>query len=285
MKRRYIFLATVFSLSLFGCLKDTPNNDFTKIGTVVEMPYSGKGFFSSDAITSLADTINMAFTVNIASPNVLSTPVKVTVAVDPALVDTYNASDTTVHYEVLPDSAFVFDATPITIPAGSRLDTLHVTFYRAKLDPSKSYMLPIVIKDASGHTISGNMGVHYYHFIGNPIAGSYTSEWIRYNNAAGTGTPTYDVIGVSIFSPISPTTISVPSGSPMHYLLSFTNTGGVLSNFTVAFAAGEDAAAGIKVTGGPTIILADPVAGKYEFNFTYDNLAGGLRNITDKYTK
>jgi hypothetical protein len=285
MKRLNIFLIALISLSLVSCLKDSPNNDFSKLGVIVEMPYSGKGFFSSDAITALDDTIAMNFTVNIASPNVLSTATTVTVITDASMVADYNAYDPAVHYEVLPDSAFSFDASPVTIPAGARLDTLHITFYRNKLDPSKSYMLPLAIKDASGHTISGNMAVHYYHFIGNPIAGSYTSEWIRYNNAAGTGTPAFDITDVSIFSPITPTTISVPSGSPMHYLVSFTNTGGVLSDFKVAFADGEDANAGIKVTGGPTIITADPIAGKYEFNFTYDNLAGGLRNITDKFNK
>ncbi|HEY6978892.1 MAG TPA: DUF1735 domain-containing protein, partial [Chitinophagaceae bacterium] len=180
MKKLSIFII-VLSFFATGCLKDDPNVDFSNLGTVVQMPYSGKGFFAQDAVTDAADTIVKTFTINIASTYPLNKDLNVTVGTDNSLVDEYNAYDPAVHYEAMPDSAYSFNETTITIPAGSRLDTLQVTFYKTKLDPSKSYLLPISIKDASGETISGNMSVHYYHFIGNPIAGSYSWEWIRYN--------------------------------------------------------------------------------------------------------
>ncbi|HEY2349688.1 MAG TPA: hypothetical protein VGH64_11755, partial [Puia sp.] len=71
----------------------------------------------------------------------------------------------------------------------------------------------------------------------------------------------------------------------VNYVLTFTNTAGVLSNFAVSFDAASVTAAGITITGGPTIITADPTTGSYKFNFTYDNGAGGLRNITDIFGK
>jgi hypothetical protein len=63
-----------------------------------------------------------------------------------------------------------------------------------KIDFTHNYMLPVKIADASGQTISGNFGVAYFHLIGNPIAGSYTHEWLRWNGqtGAGTGPPTFD---------------------------------------------------------------------------------------------
>jgi len=144
-------------------------------------------------------------------------------------------------------------------------------------------MIPISIKTAAGVTISGNLGTIYLHQIGNPIAGAYTHEWIRYNNVGGTGTPAYDQTYSDVFSPLNGTTISAQSGTGVNYVLSFTNTGGVLSNFQVAFDAASVTASGITITGGPTIIVADPVNRKYQFNFTYNNASGSPRNITDKF--
>jgi hypothetical protein len=147
-------------------------------------------------------------------------------------------------------------------------------------------MLPVTLTDASGVPISGNLSTIYLHIIGNPIAGAYTQEWIRYNNAAGTGTPAYDKILAGVFAPLDGTSITVASGTGVNYILSFTKTGTVLSNFQVAFpasGAGSAASANITITSGPTIIVADPVNRKYQFNFTYLNSSGKARNITDKF--
>jgi hypothetical protein len=286
MKKLSIFIIGLSFLAT-GCLKDDPNVDFSNLGAVIQMPYSGKGFFAQDAVIDAADTIVKTFTINIASPYPLNKEVNVTVGIDKSLVDEYNAYDTAVHYEAMPDSAYSFSETTVTIPAGSRLDTLQVTFYKTKLDPLKSYLLPIAIKDASGETISGNMSVHYYHFIGNPISGSYSWEWIRYNAAdTSSGTPTYDEdYSPATFSPVTPTSIQTESGTGVVYILSFTNTNGALSDFTVVFDQASVDAADITVTLDPKIVVADPVNGVYRFYFEYNNSSGDHRCITDQFIK
>jgi hypothetical protein len=156
-------------------------------------------------------------------------------------------------------------------------------------------MLPISITDAGGKQMSSNQNTIYYNVIGNPIAGNYNQEWLRWNGLTGappdpaTTPPTFDVPLTGTFAPVNPTTISVSSNTGVAYLVSFTNTGGVLSNFTVAFPTdpndpGSAAANGITITSGPHIILADPVNKKYDFWFNYLNGAGAARVIEDKFT-
>jgi hypothetical protein len=159
--------------------------------------------------------------------------------------------------------------------------------FPTKINLLNNYMLPISITVApAGSSISANFKTIYYHLIGNPIAGLYNWEWIRYNNADGTGTPAYDLdLSPGVFAPIDNTTVSIASGTNVNYILTFKNTAGVLSDFNVSLEAASVTTAGITITGGPTIITADPTTGTYKFNFTYDNNAGGLRNITDIFTK
>src|SRR5262249_46991139 len=123
---------------------------------------------------------------------------------------------------------------------------------------------------------------------GNPIAGIYTQEWIRYNTATQTGTPAFDLdLSPAVFAPLDGTTVTALSGTGISYVITFTNTAGVLSDFNVSFDPADIKAngGGITITGGPTIITADPTTGSYEFNFTYNNAAGSPRNITDIYGK
>jgi hypothetical protein len=65
--------------------------------------------------------------------------------------------------------------------------------------------------------------------------------------------------------------------------VSFKNSVGNLSNFNVSFTPASVTAAGITITGGPTIAVADPVNHQYEFHFSYNNSAGSLRVIIDKF--
>jgi Domain of unknown function (DUF1735) len=289
MKKIKFLLLVAFALSLGSCLKDTPNVDFSNLQTTVEFYKGGLNFFNEDAVifTKAVDTANRWMAVNIASAYPLTTPLTVTVAVDTNLVATYKAENPGVDYQVLPAAAYVFPDQTFTIPAGSRVDSLYLTLYNETLDPTVSYMLPIVIKDASGQIISANKGQRYYHMIGNPIAGTYNSLWTRWNSSSDAGTPIAGTpaADVAVFSPVSPTTIGVPSGSGPVYLLSFTNTGGVLTDFTVAFDAASVTAAGITITSGPTIVSADPTTGTYSFKYGYNNSAGSARVIHDDYSK
>jgi hypothetical protein len=121
--------------------------------------------------------------------------------------------------------------------------------------------------------------------IGNVIAGSYTREWKRWNNSTGTGTPNFDQFAGVQFSPIDNNTVSAPSGTGVHYIITFDgNSINNLSNFQVSFDPADVSSAGITITSGPTILLADPINKKYQFTFGYNNSAGAARVIQDTYT-
>jgi hypothetical protein len=303
MKRISIVVLFFTAVTFSACLKDKPNTDFSvtqstyiaEISTAstsgtTDAPASGLAYFTGAnlSFSGANDPDSEFFTVNIASDYPPTKSIALTLGVDQQALSNYNASGPPTPFTVFPDSTFDFTVKTGTVKAGYRLDTFWVVFHPLKIDPTQSYMLPISITSAPGTTISGNMGTIYFHAIGNPLAGNYNQEWIRYNNAGGTGTPAYDEqIGPSPFTPITPTEISVTSGTGVAYQLSFTNTGGTLSNFSVAFpssGAGSASAAGITITSGPTIVLADPVNKKFTFNFTYLNGSGAPRNITDIFT-
>lgn len=294
MKRLFILIA-IISVALTGCLKDKPNVDFSNIKPVVEistanftstantLPSGQENFGNATLIFAIIDS-NVTFDVNYASVNPPASDVKVTVGVNDAARTAYNGSSD-IQYLPFPDGSYSLDTPTVTIKAGTRVATVHVSFKPSLIDPTKSYLLPISITDASGNAISGNFNTIYLHQVGNPIAGSYTQEWIRYNTATQTGTPAFDQTFGATFIPISPTEISVDSGTGVTYLLSFTNDNGVLSDFQVQFDPQSVTNAGITIDEGPKIIVADPINHKFEFNFRYTNSAGSPRNITDKFSQ
>ena len=217
---------------------------------------------------------------------------------DPTIVTAYDASNTAVNYLPMPSNAYVFTQTSITIPAGQRVGILTVTFYKNLLDPSKSYMLPIAIKSAGGYTISGNQGIHYYHFIGNDFAGTYSWDYTR-TPAAGNFTG-----GTATLSPITPTEFSAFSGyytGLVQYDVSFTKTGNgasaVYTNFSVvldpASVAAQLTANKISVTSGAvfkssgTASLPGPYTfaqAKTLFDFQYSVLGpSGTRVVEDRF--
>jgi hypothetical protein len=298
MKRNNI--NRIFKLGLFSlvvavigssCVKSREGRtDFDNLQPTVLISDGGSSNFKSAALLPdpTADFDTVYFHLNYAATDVAPSDLVVTVGVDQDALTAYNALGGN-QYEIFPDSIFSFTSTSVTIPKGANYSAgVPLVIFPTKINLLNNYMLPISIKVApAGSTIATNFKTIYYHLIGNPIAGLYSWEWIRYNNAAGTGTPAYDLdLSPGIFAPIDGTTVSIESGSAgILYVLTFTNTAGVLSNFNVSFDAASVKASGVAITGGPTIVTADPTTGTYEFNYTYDNLAGGLRNITDKYGK
>ncbi|HEY4937264.1 MAG TPA: DUF1735 domain-containing protein, partial [Puia sp.] len=233
MKKIVIYLLISSAIFMTGCLKDTPNVDFSGGSTIAELshasitpngaPSSGLTYFGAATLPvfSSLDPDTVTFDVNIASDYPPTTDVSVTVAIDDAKRVAYNATGG-VQFEAQPDSTFSFPTTTAVIKAGFRLVQFTVIFFPAKIDPTRTYMLPITLTDASGITISGNLATIYFHIVGNLLAGSYSQEWIRYNTATQTGTPAYDLdVSPGIFIPVSPTEISVTSGTGVTYYLSF----------------------------------------------------------------
>jgi Domain of unknown function (DUF1735) len=167
MKLVNIFIPFFLMLIFSSCLKDTPAVDFSSVGTIIEiLPPNGGGLENFDAAElsfDPSDNIDSAdIDLNIASPKPLTKAISITLAVDDGLRTTYNSNNGT-SYEAMPDSVYSFTNKTGTINAGDRLDTVRVIFYPSKIDNTKSYMLPVSIKDADGQTISGNFGSIYFH--------------------------------------------------------------------------------------------------------------------------
>lgn len=292
--KKILFLFSISSLLvLTGCLKDKPLNDFSTVGTIIELPYHGLEGFASDAVLVAGQTnpIVLDLVVNIASTYPLNKDLTVTIGVDDAKRTAYNAKGG-VQYQALPSNAFALSATTAVIKAGSRQAKFKVTVYPDKVpDPTVNYMFAVSIKDAQGQTISGNFGTAYYHIIGNPIAGGYTWDFYRWNNNTGTGALNGASFtgGTTTFLPVDPTTVVVPTGyfTRPNYQISFDNNNGTLSNFKVAPA--DDMLQsfsnnGITITQAPVFMVADGVAKHFKVQMIVFN-GSAYRYLIDDYYK
>ncbi len=296
-----ILFASLLILTLAGCLKDTPSTDLSHEGTIIEMIYpagaqnngvgTGLEFFSGCTIlynpTDVSDTLT--YYVNIAGTNKLTKPLTYTVAVDDSALQDNVANDG-LTYSPMPDSVYSILKTSGTIAAGSRLDTLQIVFYPSKLDLTKTYGLPIKLY-VPGYTVAANFGVMYLHTIGNPIAGVYNWDFLRYNNNDTTGTLAGQSFtgNTTVFAPDNGTQVEVASGyyNQPRYVVTFSDSAGVLSNFAITFNSSDVSgwsAVGISIVTQPTVITADPVNGVYEFYYQVSS-GGNPRSIIDKYYK
>jgi len=292
-KLKYCVLLGVIALGFSSCLKDNKFLDVSNTQPIVEFSIVSPtvGSYSWGPLTG--DEVDTAIAVDIASPQVLNYAVTVTLSWDPTMVTAYNAANSDFPLQVLPDSCYsITSPITVTIPAGYRVGRIPVKIFPNKINSTISYGMPFRITAVSGSgsnlLISPNAGALLYTFIGNPIAGAYTQEYIRYNTATKTGTPVADQITPgALFTPVTPEQITAESGIGVTYILKFKSSGGVIdpTSFSVSLDASSVTAAGISISAGPTIVTADPVTGKYEFNFQYINSSGAARNITDIFTK
>jgi len=263
--------------------------------TIVEIPYSGIEYFSSAAVITAGVTTPISVPVIVNVTKQLSTDLTVTIGINDAARTAYNtANPSSPQYNAMPSTAYSLPVTKGVIKAGQMLDTFYITFDPTKIDPTKNFMAAVAITDAQGQTISGNFGTYYLHTIGNPLAGPYTDTYNRWNNATGSGSPTtvanYAVTGL----PDDPNTIEFQSGYgtqnglPVRYVLTFTNTGGVLSNFAVKLNPDDVAnslqgAIGVLSYTDATIVSVDAVNKKFKFTYAVVNAAGSPRYFTDEY--
>jgi hypothetical protein len=297
MKKISFFIsAIILSGILFtSCVKDrNVGPDFSSTDPVLELrtpiaDIAGLAYFGRAVIGNLPDV--QQFYVNLASANTLDHDINVTIGVDPSLIDTYNADDNNaVKYELLPDSDYTISKTALTIVKGQRIDSVQITFFKDKIDPTHNYMLPVTITDGDGILISGNQGTIWFHAIGNPVAGAYNWEWIRWNASDTTGVPDYDLdYSPAAFSPRDPTTIETPSGYyyQARYIIAFDNNNGVLSNFRVSFDQDDIdtyyTPNGVSMS-DPVFIIADPISGQFRI-YSVATTSSGPRNLIDFYYK
>jgi hypothetical protein len=286
-KLKYGILLGMIALGFSSCLKDNQFQDLSNTQPIIEFAQGSDGT-SALSWGSQTGTIDTAIAFDIASPQVLTYDVTVTIKYDQSLITKWNAANPTNTVQALPDSIGTFPATAtFKIPAGYRVGRIPVKLDFDKLNPTVSYCMPFSLVSATGPSgqnllVSTNAGALLYNFIGNPIAGNYTQEYIRYNSATQTGTPVADQTLTGTFVPVTPTEITVTSGIGAIYTIDFDDNAGVLSNFKIKI---DVSPIGVTLSGGPTIVTADPINGIYEFNWQYTNASGAARNITDKFHK
>jgi hypothetical protein len=299
------FAAIIFS----GCLKDnTIKQGLDSLGSVVNVQYSGLNYFAQAAVVTAGATapIENTFTVNIANADGKLTDKDIVVkfAIDDAKRLAYNADPTQLDYELLPDSTYSFPTRTATIKAGTNQVTLPITFYPNKINPSKLYMLPITLIDASGLVISGNFSTLYYHIIGNPLAGLYNLTGTRTNYtgsvswsgppaplpAGGTDGTTAAYTTPTVAVPVDATTVKIimgnvpqPSGAASAYYY-ISGTDPAFSNIT--YTQGDEFNAGYTAIGRYILNYVAPTASqkaRFRLITKYTNASGNDRIIDQTF--
>ena len=208
-------------------------------------------------------------------------------------------------YTKLPSAWYTVGAsTPRTAPggtytvkfsAGEFAKSIYITIPDATLfDPSTTYALGFTILSAdAGGKISTQKGMLVAIGAKNIVHEDLSWDFFRWNLAAlQTSQPPPPVSSGFTNAPTTLTTISanaveVPSGYFIQprYRLTFTNVGGVATNFVLSFNPSDLAAlnaAGVTIVDGPNILLADFAAKKYRFQYQVFN-GSAFRYLIDYY--
>jgi hypothetical protein len=166
-----------FSVGLLtSCLKDSPYMTVSNTQPIIEFGqsaangvygpngYYGAFAFAGDTAGGPVSTYDTAVALLLASPQVLSDSVVVTVGIDTTQLSTFNSAQGT-NITLLPSNLFSMPQTSITIAAGHRVGSIPVTINLSAFPAAHQYGLPIAILSAvdmqkSGGQIivSGNSG-------------------------------------------------------------------------------------------------------------------------------
>ncbi|MFD2933590.1 BT_3987 domain-containing protein [Spirosoma flavum] len=192
----YSFVLGGLALSMTSCLKDDDHfTDFQSVGAVAEIPSAAfYGIADNQGLLIQTAPTSYSFDVNIASPAPLTQDITVTLALDKAALDAYNAANTT-SYQLLPTTLYQISSLTTTVKAGSRLAPINLTFYSGAdkvPDPigynDAAYALPLKITTASNNVaVSSNYGTKIIFLkIKNDYAGDYRSVGTFNHPTAGT---------------------------------------------------------------------------------------------------
>ena len=168
MQLKSFLLCGLSALIVFSsCLKDSPYMDVSNTAPIIEFgvsPANGSnGPFKYKGDTASSVTIDTAVALVIASPQVLTKAVTITVSVDPSQVSAYNMANGT-SYSLLPSNLYNITSTAITIAAGYRVGRIPVTLNLSSFPAVHSYALPLTIVNGDGLVISGNSGTFMWLF-------------------------------------------------------------------------------------------------------------------------
>ncbi len=166
MKYRILGWCMLAMIGITSCLKDKDYENH-KYGTFgMDNSNAGVGFPESEnEINNIAlenfDTeqeFEVAL-VNFLSANPATTDIKVTVELDPSLIEEYNQANDGNRFE-LPDGSFEFETFELVIPKGSRTAQMQLKFPDVKntLDLTKNYAVGLKIKsvEPAGVVIAEN---------------------------------------------------------------------------------------------------------------------------------
>jgi hypothetical protein len=271
-------------------------------GTGVNFGNSGLAF----GPTSTSEIVEMNLLYS--TDKVSETDISITVEADPSVVATYNATQTDPlkKYLVLNTSAYIFPSQTVKIKAGQTVsETFHIEFNPSQIDGSKNFMIPLIIKNITGAPAgvkpAPGTGIAYFHFIGNPLAGTYNVVGTRYNFTASTGDQNWApqagwaypqaltipagfapaAIPTSKFlAPVTPTITStyvanLGAGTDRDYFFTIdpavATTGDIGVDLTASFAGGISNIRWFQKT-------YDPVAKRIILLWTYNNQPGGVGN-------
>ena len=299
----FVFLAAV--LGLTSCLKEDkmnidPENTTPNVLTMQWIEAgsgstinSGMQYFAGGTLlypaSHEADTAT--FSVQLSGASTLDHDINLKIGLDDSKL-LVNYPNDSIEYLAMPDSLYDIINDSYTLEAGERVATFQIIFYPAKIDPTKNYMLPVTVVENGGVDISQNYGHIYFHTIGNPIAGGYNWDYLRYN--AQTQDPAFGPTGWEAehtsLTPVNGTTVKVPTGyyTQPDYLITFKDNGnGELTDFAVVIDPAQlptyFTADGITIVSDPTIVVS-PDYTSFTVNYVVFNGAA-YRNITDIFYK
>lgn len=157
-----LLVMTTFIMS--SCLKNNKYYvDFGDYEPNVELPLAATNVNKPFAVSyDVADTpATFYVVVNYASMEKPTKPVNVTIAIDQAYLDQYNADQLADDpdyepFDLMPDSVYQIESLTATIPAGKRQVWIPVKVYTSKLDASHAYILPVTITQADAKISNWN---------------------------------------------------------------------------------------------------------------------------------
>ncbi len=163
------FVSPILILALAGCVKskDATFTDFSKVNDFVILQNSGLANFWGDAYLYVdpysPDTVTVDLYVGLASRSAASNDITVTLAIDDAKRDQFNADNPWAAYLPFTVDMYKLKDTKIVIKSGANYGHTELEIYTLQVDFSQSWMLPVSITDASGKPLTSNMNTMYFH--------------------------------------------------------------------------------------------------------------------------
>lgn len=212
--KNIINIKTLFIIALItilnSCLKDNgPAPDYSNSSALVSFQYTGFSAapFVAGILGTDQDTFALEVTLSVASLT-LSTPVSATIALYPQGLDSFNTANQT-SLPLLPDNLYTLpNGGVVTINPGQQIVNLTLKLAGDKIDFSKNYVLPLIIKSAQGATVATNLNTAIVQIkLKSIYAGNYTGSGarIRYNGTTlGSGIrDSFDVSGTISYGTVS----------------------------------------------------------------------------------